>query len=54
MVLLVALVVLAPNDTSFNPKNIRKWLSSLKETHVDMANAKQNYSGLIDGIQNRN
>jgi hypothetical protein len=43
MVLLVALVALAPTDTSFNPKNIRKWLSSLKETHVDMANAKQNY-----------
>ena len=44
MVLLVALVALVPTDTSFNPKNIRKWLSSLKETHVDMANAKQNYS----------
>jgi hypothetical protein len=44
MVLLVALVALAPNNTSFNPKNIRKWICSLKETQVDMANARQNYS----------
>jgi hypothetical protein len=44
MVLLVALVALAPNYISFNPKNIREWLCSLKETHVDMANARQNYS----------
>jgi hypothetical protein len=41
MVLLVALVALAPNDTSFNPKNIRKWICLLEETHVVMAKARQ-------------
>jgi hypothetical protein len=44
MVLLVALVPSAPNDTSFNPKNIRKWICLLEETHVVMAKARQNYS----------